>query len=160
MKLLSAVLDEDRADLHLTIHTDDAALIPDPEWVRPTKEVQRVRQVSLGPDADGVEVLVDEPYTETVPDPDAVHPLIPDPAAIRTVTYGDQPRQSGETRAQYRTRLDKLVKGALKEERLLIRAEQRRNRKPDDLATDPTVTGVTALVGAPVDLDTATLTVP
>lgn len=107
MKLLSAILDEDRADLHLTIQTDDA-----------------------------------------------------DPDAVRAVTYGDQPRLPGETRAAYRNRLDKLVKGALKEERLLIRAEQRRNRKPDDLATDPTVTGVTALVAEPVDLDTATLTVP
>lgn len=158
MKLLSAILDEDRADLHLSIHTDDAALIPDPEWVRPTKEIEEVDPSIAFPSLVGDLQL---PLVKrTVPDMDAVHPLIPDPAAIRTVTYGDQPRQSGETRAAYRNRLDRLVKGALREERLMIRAEQRRTRKPDDLATDPTVTGVTALVSAPVDLDTATLTVP
>lgn len=158
MKLLSAVLDEDRADLHLSIHADETALIPDPEWVRPTKEIEVVREVNVR--RDGVVALEQRVSVETVPDPDAVHPLVPDPAAIRTVTYGDQPRLNGESRAQFRARLDRLAKGALREERLLIRSQQRLTRKPEELATDPAVTGVTALVAAPVDLDTATLTVP
>ena len=60
------------------------------------------------------------------------------------VTYGDQPRQPGETAAAYRSRLQKLVTGALTEAR----------RSADAIASQAPGT---ALLAEPADLTTATL---
>jgi hypothetical protein len=161
MKLLSAVLDKERGDLTLTINTDESAVIPDPEWVRPTKQIEEVVPVADGDDEATVEFRT---ITRTVPDEDAVAPTIPDPSVIRTFVYGAGPRGSdpdvgpNETRNAYEKRLDDHVRSALREMRLLLR-EERRSRKAEERAKDPEEPEVVSLLAEPVDLDDATLKV-